>query len=168
MAETFQKTIQRTKFFNIGESDDPDATGPANYAFMLGERLARVHYEHAANDAKRIPLFRAEQDCEIVAAHVRPETGWAAGAASEDLLLDKDDGAGGTPETLATIDGTAQDMVANQDNEWTDATDGLPGVYAPGPLASLDAGGWLYLQQTTNGAGAVMGATTLEITYRYK
>lgn len=167
MAETLQKTVDRTKAQYIGESEDPDAIGPSNFEHMMLVRISRVHYQHAALDTKKIPIFRADRGCEITAAHVRPETGWTAGAASEDLVLAKDDGAGGAPVVIATIDGTAQDMVGNQDNEWTDTTDGLPGVYAPGPKATLDEGEWLYLQQATNGAGAVMGATTLEVTYRY-
>lgn len=168
MAETFQKTVDRIKFFHAGESEDPDAVGPQNYETMMLARVARVHYQHAAQNTKKIGIFRAEEACEIRGAHVRPETGWISGAASEVLRLEYDDGAGGAPTTIATIDGLSQDMIGDQDNEWRDPTNGLPGVYAAGPFVTVPKGSWVVLQQLTNGAGAVMGATTLEITYRYK
>jgi hypothetical protein len=165
--ETFKETVDRTKANYIGDYGDPEAIGPENIDFMKRVRVSRVHYEHAALDTKKIPIFRAEAACEIMAAFVRPETGWVAGAASEDLILTKDNGTSGVPVVVATLDGTAEDMIANEANEWKDPTNGLPGVHAPGPKATLAAGDWLYLQQGTNGAGAVMGATTLEVTYRY-
>lgn len=166
-AESFQKTIQRTRFFNIGDSEDPDATGPENYTFMMGVRKASVNYKHVANDTRVIKIFRAEQDCEIIAAHFRPDVGWTAAAASEDLYLVKDDGNQVGTENICFVNGTVDDVLSDKDNEWSNSTNGLPGVYAPGPFAQLPKGWWLYLQQTTNGAGVSMGDVTIEITYRY-
>jgi len=126
-------------------------------------------YEHTANDTGKLPIFRAEAACEIIAAHFRPTTGWTAAAISEDLILQKDAGAGGGGAAgIALVDGTVDTVVADSNNEWSNATNGLPGVHSgtPGEYYELSEGDWVYLEQTTNSTGVTMGWVLVEITYR--
>jgi hypothetical protein len=175
-AETLKQTVDRVKADVIGGALDLEAIGPENYEHMMKVRKAYASFYHVAEDAWILSIFRAERDCEIIAAHVRPETGWTAGANSADLSLVRDDGDQGSSRTIAFLNGTLQGLDAESDNEWTSATTGLPGVYAPAlstPLAGeagfakIPQSWYLTLQIDSNGAGAAMGHCMVEITYRY-
>jgi hypothetical protein len=167
MAETFKQTVDRTKFFNIGGSDDPDATGPENYEHMLRARKAAVHYDHVATLAGFRYITYAERAIEIVGAVLRAENGWGAGpaGASEVIELFWDDNAGGAKTVIATIDGNtaAGSLTGDESKAFPD----LPGVTAAGPFVVVPEGSEVGIELSTNGAGFTMDAVKVEIFYRF-
>jgi hypothetical protein len=167
-AETFETTVNRTKFFNIGESEDPDATGPENYVYMMRNRQSAVQYEHAANDLGLRYIMLSPKEIEIVGAIVRSELAWGAGpaVASEIIELWYDDGAGGAKTVFTTLDGNTAAGSLNADR--VKAFPDLPGVTAAGPPVVVPAGSSIGAELKTNGAGFTMGFVKVEIFYRLK
>lgn len=141
-------------------------------------RTAVVSYEHTAGDTgKRYldvtpdlgpPLtgYDLPDDLgqvELVDGKIRSELAWGTATAnSETVSLRYDDDAGGGETTVATLDGTADDLVADEGN----AMPNMPNLGSDDSI--VPTGSRLYLVLETNNAGFTMGWVRVEIRYRLR
>jgi hypothetical protein len=146
-----------------------------DYNFRV--RTTVVSYMHTAADTGKRYLDRTPDleppltgydlpddlgEIELIDCIVRPELAWGvAQAASEDIELWYDDDAGGGETAVASINGTVDDLTADQANYMV-----LPNLGSADSI--IPAGSRLYVRLQSNGGGFTMGWVRVEVRYRLR